>query len=117
MQYVAIIGVVFATIWTRRQNWNKSDSPKVGSGLNTEKPSNAFDPATATTKISTLHFVGAVRQGESEFESSVGTQLTPSTEWAKEKEGGLHGGAVHVRVEKEAKSGWLDGVQTATTNV
>ena len=67
----------------------------MGSGLNTEKPSNAFDPATATTKISTPHFVDAGRQGESELESGVGTQLTPSAEWAKqEKEGGPHGGTV-----------------------
>lgn len=114
--YVAIIGVVFATIWTRRQNWNKTDSAKAGSGSNSEKPSNAFEPAT-TTKISTLHFVNTGRQQESEFESSDGTQLTPSSEWAKEKEGGPHGGTVHVRVEKETKSGWSDGVQKATTNV
>jgi len=110
--YVAIIGVVFATIWTRRQNWNKGDSPRLGSGLNTEKPSNGFDPDTG--KISTLNFGNAGRQEDSEFDSSVGTQLNPSAEWAKKKEAGSPGGKVHVKIEREARSGWSEGVQTAS---
>lgn len=120
LQYVAIIGVVFATIWTRRQNWNRHDSPNSKSGLgpHAEKANNnpAFDPAVPqTTKISTLNFGGAGRTGDSEFETSEGTQMSPSTEsgpW-KEKEGGSYDDIAHEKSEKE-KSGWSEGVPSTT---
>ena len=95
--------MVFATIWTRRQNWNKYDSPKSGSGVLSEKANNnyAFNPRPAiqTTKISTLHFGDADRAGESEFESSEGKQMAPNSSESKEK------------------SGWSDGMPSTTTTV
>jgi len=117
---VAIIGVVFATIWTRRQNWNRHDSPNSNSALgpHPEKSDNnyAFDPAVPqTTKISTLNFGGAGRTEASEFETSEGTQMSPSTEsgaW-KTKEEGSYDDAAHEKSEKE-KSGSSEGLPSMT---
>ena len=117
LQYVAIIGVVFATIWTRRQNWNRHDSPnsKLGLGPHSEKDNNnhAFDPVAAhATKISTLNFGNAGRTGESEFETSDGTQMFASNEsgpW-KTKEGGSYDDTAKS-FEKEK---WSEGVPSTT---
>jgi hypothetical protein len=59
--YVAILGVVFATMWTNRQNWNQS---------NTEEdttPIPCFDKKT----LSTIRFDGAPYVSET---TSIGTQ-------------------------------------------
>lgn len=114
---MAIIGVVFATIWTRRQNWNKHDSPnsKSGPGVHSDEANNNH-AVVQTTKISTLDFGNARRGEESDFEMSEGTQMAPSAEsgrW-KTKEGGSYDDTVHAKSEKE-KSGWFEGVPSTTT--
>ena len=115
---MAIIGVVFATIWTRRQNWNKHDSPnsKSDTALNSDKANNhGFDPAAVqTTKISTLDFGNARRGEESDFEMSEGTQ-SPSAEYrqSKTKEGGSYDDTEHVKSEKE-NSAWFGEVPSPT---
>jgi len=120
LQYVAIIGVVFATIWTRRQNWNRHDS-KSGLGVDSDKAGNnrAFDPsAVQTTKISTLYFGDANRAREAVFDSSEVTQMSPSTEsgpW-KTKEEGSYDEAAHVKSEKE-KSATFEAVPSTTMTV
>ncbi|KIK55978.1 hypothetical protein GYMLUDRAFT_62263 [Collybiopsis luxurians FD-317 M1] len=76
--YVAILGVVFATIWTRKQNWNR--------GTNNSE-SSTFDPSPNRKSIlSTMHF-GTAHAPQTQ------TSLTDdvSSSWL----GGTRGGEKH----------------------
>lgn len=85
---MAIIGVVFATIWTRKKNWNKHN---IMSRIDQDKPNfsgfgfydQEANPPRAV--ISSLHFVGEGRNTEESSEDTEVYTNAHRSEGAKEK--------------------------------
>ncbi|KAF9467113.1 hypothetical protein BDZ94DRAFT_1249604 [Collybia nuda] len=82
--YVAILGVVFATIWTNRQNWNKRaiSAPTIDNRME----NSSFDPSSRRN-VSTIRFDFAPYASNDEINSSRSESESDLAGASKKKEG------------------------------
>jgi hypothetical protein len=82
--YVAILGVVFATIWTNRQNWNKHAISN-GPSSDDRMEHSSFDPSSRRL-VSTIRFDFAPYSSSGEVESRFDGERAIGMEFTREVE-------------------------------
>ena len=99
-KYVSIIGIVFATIWTRRQYWNKHDTASNDYPLEEHR--------RARTVLSTLHIVSENEEG-SIYE---GARISPLNNSTGKRQGNID---INIDIDIDSNLNILNSSQFSST--